>query len=221
MICSLRPTYVYNLSQYLKVLEQRNSYLKQGEKGLINEELLGIWNEKLAVLGNNIYNYRVEFINKIKERINNIHSKITDEKEEIKIKYLSDCEDYEKFLEDLWANQHIDFKAGYTGKGIHRDDFLVYINGKQANIYGSQGQVRSSILSLKLTELEIIKEEINEEPVLLLDDFMSELDEKRKSKLLENIKDSQVIITCTDKIDLKKQTTYRVEEGKVEICTCT
>lgn len=215
MICGLRPAYVYSLNQYLKVLEQRNSYLKQAETGRINEELLYIWNEKLATLGNNIYNYRCEFMDKIKQKINNIHGKITNNKEEIKIKYLSDCENYEAFLEELWTSQSLDFKTGYTNKGIHRDDFIVYINGKQVSIYGSQGQTRSAILSLKIAELEIIHEEIGEEPILLLDDFMSELDEQRKKKLLENIKNNQVIITCTDKIKLENQTTYKVEQGQV------
>jgi len=218
MICGIRPAYVYALNQYLKVLEQRNCYLKQLYNGQQKGELLDIWNERLAVLGNNIYNYRREFINKLKEKINNIHKKVTEEKEEIKIKYLSDCEDKEKFLEELEKSKEADIKSGYTSKGIQRDDLIVYINGKQASIYGSQGQIRATILSLKITELDIIEEEIGEAPVLLLDDFMSELDEKRKNKLLENIKERQVIITCTEKIELNnvKTKTFKIEQGSVQ-----
>ena len=94
---------------------------------------------------------------------------------------------------------------------------MIYINKKRLDIYGSQGQHRTSILSLKLSELNIIEEEIGEKPVLLLDDFMSELDEKRRSHFLNKIEETQVIITCTDKIDIENKNSliYNVKEGKV------
>ena len=94
----------------------------------------------------------------------------------------------------------LDIIKGFTTKGIHRDDFIIYINDMPVNIYGSQGQHRTAMLSLKMSELEVIKDDINENPILLLDDFMSELDEKRRNNFMENIKDTQVIITCTDKL---------------------
>ena len=111
----------------------------------------------------------------------------------------------------------LDIIKGYTTKGIHRDDFIVYINNKEVNIYGSQGQNRTVILTLKLSELQVIYDEIGEYPILLLDDFMSELDEKRRTNFLNNIKDTQVIITCTDKIDLDNLNykLFNVRKGEI------
>lgn len=102
--------------------------------------------------------------------------------------------------------------------GIHRDDLKIYIDGDLLGIYGSQGQHRSSILSIKLSELEIIKEEVEEKPILLLDDFMSELDKERRENFLEEMEDTQVIITCTDKLELKNENKkiFFVENGKVK-----
>ena len=124
----------------------------------------------------------------------------------------------EKFLKDLKLNRKQDIEKGHTSLGIQRDDIYFFINTKKIDIYGSQGQQRTSILSLKLAELEIIKEEIGENPILLLDDFMSELDKKRIQGLFENIKENQVIITCTDsfKINNSKYKLYKVTNATVE-----
>ena len=147
-----------------------------------------------------------------------MHSEITDNKEKIEIEYLSECISKEKYLELLKQRRKLDIIKGYTTKGSHRDDFIIYINDKELNTYGSQGQHRTAILSLKLSELNIVKEEIGESPILLLDDFMSELDENRRKNFLEKIKDVQVIITCTEKINIenKKFLVYNVKSGKVE-----
>ena len=217
LISQIRPKYVYNYNMYLNVLEQRNNYLKKIEENNFDENLLDIYDEKLAEYGLIINKYRNEYIKKIKEKINNIHKNITEEKEEIKIKYISDCEDKETFFKKLKENRKNDIERGYTSCGIQRDDIYFFINGKKVDVYGSQGQQRTAILSLKLCELEIIREEIDEKPILLLDDFMSELDEKRKNNLLKNMKDMQIIITCTEKIkyDELKMKEFKVEEGKV------
>lgn len=217
MIGQIRPNYVYNLNMYLKVLEQRNNYLKQLRNENINYELLDIWDEKLAQYSNKICLYRLEFINKIKEKINYIHKNITEDKEEIKIEYITDSIEKEELLKQIKDRRRVDIIKGYTTKGIHRDDFNIYINGNLVNIYGSQGQHRTAVLSLKMCELEIIKEEIGESPILLLDDFMSELDAKRRKNFLNNIGDTQVIITCTDEIKEEKinQNIFYVNSGKV------
>ena len=217
MISQLRPNYMYVLNLYLKILEQRNNYLKQIKLENKNPELLDIWDEKLAEYSEKIYIYRNEFIEKIKNKIDIIHKNITNDKEEIKIEYISECENKENFLKLLKERRKLDIIKGYTTKGIHRDDFIIYINNKQVNVYGSQGQHRTAILSLKLAELQVIYDEIGETPVLLLDDFMSELDEKRKKSFLENIKDVQVIITCTEKIDIKnsKFIAFNVKNGEI------
>ena len=219
MISQLRPNYIYQYNLYLKVLEQKNNYLKKikEENIKIDENLLDIYDEKLSETAERVYKYRNEFIQKIKEKINKIHCKITEEKEEIKLKYISDCEDKEKFFKNLKENRIKDIERGFTSRGIQRDDIYFFINTKKVDIYGSQGQQRTLILSLKLTELEIIKEEIGEYPILLLDDFMSELDKKRKNNFFNSIKDMQVFITCTEKIELNnvKLEQYCVKEGNV------
>ena len=218
MISQLRPNYMYNLNLYLKTLEQRNNYLRQIREENRNENMLDIWDEELSNYAINIYNYRKEFIEKIKNKIKNTHSEITNNKEEIEIEYLSECISKEKYLELLKQRRKLDIIKGYTTKGIHRDDFNIYINKKELGIYGSQGQHRTAILSLKLSELNIVKDEIGESPILLLDDFMSELDEKRRKNFLEKINDVQVIITCTEKIDIenKEILVYNVKSGDVK-----
>ena len=217
MISQLKPNYIYNLNMYLKTLEQRNNYLRQIKEEKKDENLLDIWDEKIAEYAINIYNYRKEFIEKIKNKIKIIHSEITDNKEEIEIEYITECTNKEIYLNLLKQRRKLDIIKGFTTKGIHRDDFMIYINKKELNLYGSQGQHRTSILSLKLSELSIVHDEIGEYPILLLDDFMSELDEKRRKNLLEKIKNAQVIITCTEKIKVEnnKILIYNVNCGKV------
>ena len=217
MISQLRPNYMHVLTLYLKTLEQRNNYLKQIKLENKDENLLDIWDEKLIEYGMKIYEYRNEFIEKIKNKIKNIHKEITQDKEDIEIKYFSDANTRQNFINELKSRRKLDIIKGFTTKGIHRDDFVVYINGKEVEIYGSQGQHRTAILSLKLSELKVIYDEIGEYPILLLDDFMSELDDKRRKNFLNNIKDIQVIITCTEKITLEnlKYFSYNVIDGKV------
>ena len=217
LISQIRQKYVYNYNMYLNVLEQRNNYLKNIEENKFDENLLDIYDEKLAEYGVIVNNYRTEFIEKIKEKINIIHKNITEEKELIKIKYISDCEEKENFLKKIKENRYNDIERGYTTCGIQRDDIYFFINGKKVDVYGSQGQQRTTILSLKLCELEIIKDEIEEKPILLLDDFMSELDEKRKNNFLNNMKDMQIIITCTERLNYKnlKMKEFKVEDGKI------
>ena len=211
MISQLKPNYMYHLNLYLKTLEQRNNYLRQIKEEKKDENLLDIWDEKLVEHANIIYQYRNEFIKEI-------HSEITNHKEEIEIEYLSECQTKEKYLSLLKERRKLDIIKGFTTKGIHRDEFVISINGKQLDIYGSQGQHRTAILSLKLSELNIIEDEIGEEPILLLDDFMSELDKKRIQNFLEKIEKAQVIITCTEKISIenKKILIYNVKDGSIK-----
>jgi DNA replication and repair protein RecF len=218
MISQLKPNYMYHLNLYLKTLEQRNNYLRQIKEEKKDENLLDIWDEKLTEEANIIYQYRNEYINKIKEKIKKIHNEITNNKEDIEIEYISECKTKEEYLNLLKERRKLDIIKGFTTKGIHRDDFVIYINKKELDIYGSQGQHRTAILSLKLSELNIVKDEIGEEPILLLDDFMSELDEKRIKSFLNKIENTQVIITCTEKIKVenKKILIYNVKEGSLK-----
>ena len=198
MISSLKPNYLFVLNQYLKNLEQRNIFLKQLKKDYKNIDMLDIWDYKLGQLSERLYQYRKEFVEKLNLKIFSIHQELTNG-EKIKIEYFSDCQNKEKYIENLKNTRKIDIIKGYTGKGIHRDDLIFYINDNQVNVYGSQGQCRSCILSLKFAELEVVYEELGEYPILLLDDVMSELDEKRKTKLIQIIKNYQVLITSAEK----------------------
>ena len=217
MISQLRPMYIHLMSEYNKGLEQRNNYLKQIKYENKSKNNLEIWDEQLVKLGIKIYEYRKEFIEKTNKKIKEIHSKITNNKENIEIKYNTNI-NKDNYLKKLKENIEIDIQKGYTSVGIHRDDFEIIINGKNVAIYGSQGQQRSSIISLKLAEAEVIYDEIEEYPVILLDDFMSELDKKRIHGFINNIKNNQVIITCTEKIrlDTMVYNLYKVENATVE-----
>ncbi len=217
MIGQLRPNYVYNLNMYLKTIEQRNNYLRQIREENKPEEMLEIWDEKLADYAEKIFNYRDEFIKKIMQKINKIHSEITENKETLEIEYISNCEKKENYLKLLKERRKLDIIKGFTTKGIHRDDFMIYINEKEVGTYGSQGQNRTVVLSLKLAELNVIYDEIGEYPILLLDDFMSELDEERRKNFLNNIKNTQVILTGTEKIDLPnlEYNLYNVKKGEI------
>ena len=217
MISQLRPNYMHILTLYLKTLEQRNNYLKQIKLENKDESLLDIWDEKLIEYGTKIYEYRNEYINKIQEKIKKIHKEITQDKEKIEIKYFSDANTRQNFLNELKSRRKLDIIKGFTTKGVHRDDFMIYINGKEVEIYGSQGQNRTAVLSLKLSELQVIYDDIGEYPILLLDDFMSELDSKRRKNFLDNIKNIQVIITCTEKLPLEnlEYFSYNVIDGDI------
>jgi len=219
MISSLKPNYIHLLNTYNKALEQRNNYLRQIKFEGKSAEMLDIWDEQLSEISFKIYEYRKKYIEKFSEKIDDIHKKITKSgilEEKIEIRYISNGKSKETFLEALKKSREIDIKRGYTATGIHRDDFLIYINKRPVSVYGSQGQQRTAVLTLKLTELEIVKEEIGESPILLLDDFMSELDEERRKSFLESINGNQVIITCTDDIKNLDKDAKRiyVERGK-------
>ena len=217
MISQLRPKYIHIMAEYNRTLEQRNNYLKQIKYENKSKNNLEIWDEQLVSLGLKIYEYRKEFIEKINNKIKEIHLKTTQDKENIEVKYKANINE-SNYLEKLKENQDIDIQKGYTSVGIHRDDFEIFINGKNISIYGSQGQQRSSIISLKLAEAEVVYDEIEEYPVILLDDFMSELDKKRVAGFIKNIKNNQVLITCTDKISLDNMVynLYEVKNAKIK-----
>ena len=217
MISQLRPNYMHILNLYIKTMEQRNNYLRQIKEEHKDENLLEIWDEKLAEYAIKIYDYRKEFIEKIIKKLDIIHKNITNEEEQIELEYVTECDSKEKYLKLLKERRKLDIIKGFTTKGVHRDDFMIYINKKDIKIFGSQGQNRTAMLSLKLAELQVIYDEIGEYPILLLDDFMSELDKTRRKNFLENIEGTQVIITGTEKLDIEnlEYLEYNVSNGKV------
>lgn len=207
-LSQIRPSYFYDLQLYNKILLQRNSLLKelQINKNLI--DTLDVWDEKLSETGSRIIKARYEFINRLSSAAAKNHYTLSDNNEDMEIKYISsvdaiDFKDIDKikdtFINDFKKYRSIELKRCTTLKGPHRDDYEMLVNGMDVKSFGSQGQKRTVILSIKLSELQIIKEETGEFPVLLLDDVMSELDSKRREILFDNISHVQTFITCTEK----------------------
>lgn len=195
-LCQLNKGYLFYLTQYKKVLKQRNALLKQIQE---NKDLLSsleIWDTQLVQHGKKIIEWREEFIQNLNEIMKKKHSSLTGGKEEIKIEYKPNCRTND-FEEKLFIQTDKDIFHGSTTVGPHRDDMLFYIGNQEIKTYGSQGQKRTAALSLKMAEIEIVENTIGEKPILLLDDVLSELDRKRQNYLLENIKGIQTIITCT------------------------
>ena len=211
-ISQTKPTYFKYLMNYYHILKQRNNILK-------NRKMLSaidVWDEKLAEAGVVIARERDEFLKVIDKFI----KKYVTENEELSVLYLpsvkNDFTDKENFVSQLKNSLERDIEKGITMTGPHRDDFDVLLNGKSLKKYGSQGQMRTAVLKIKLAECEIIKEITGEEPLLLLDDILSELDETRRKYFTENIVGRQVIITCTDKEFAYdgKGSYFSIEDGK-------
>ena len=230
LISSISKVYLENITKYKKVLEERNNLLKEikiklkGNRVLEknDEDFLDVYDKLLSKLNCEIYNERKRVIEKLNDYIYGIHLKLTENyinNEKLHIKYVSNVEeDIQKMYNNLIKSRLNDINKGYTSFGIHRDDYIISINSLDVSIYGSQGQKKSSIISLKLSELKVIEEVIGEKPVLLLDDYMSELDERRRLKFLDIIEDIQIIITTTHKISIdgKENTYFYVDNGKIE-----
>ena len=230
LISSISKSYLENITKYKKVMEERNNLLKEiklrlkGSKNLdeTDSNFLDVYDKLLSKLNCEIYNERKRVIEKLNNYIYDIHLKLTENyinNEKLHIKYVSNvAEDIEKMYNNLSKSRLNDINKGYTSLGIHRDDYIISINSLDVSIYGSQGQKKSSIISLKLSELKVIEEIIGEKPVLLLDDYMSELDEKRRLNFLDIIEDIQIIITTTHKISIdgKENTYFYVDNGKIE-----
>lgn len=195
-LCQLDKMYVHNLINYNKVLNQRNRLLKDISFNPKLEETLDVWDEQLVLYGKEIIKKREEFIKQISKIIKPIHEDLTNKEEAIKIDYQKNTE-VKNFEKNLKRNRSNDLKHKNTSVGPHRDDILFFNKDINIRTYGSQGQKRTIALSLKLAEIELVKKVINDTPVLLLDDVLSELDSDRQNHLLERLNDIQTIITCT------------------------
>ena len=195
-LCQMDKMYLYYLTKYNKILNQRNNLLKQISFDENLMDTLEIWDLQLLENGKQIITLRKKFINQLNEIMKNIHYKLSGGKEQIEISYEPNIE-AAYFEEKLFLSRDKDLFQGTTCVGPHRDDINFIVNGIDIRKYGSQGQQRTTALSLKLAEIEIVKDIVGETPILLLDDVLSELDRKRQNYLLENIKGIQTIITCT------------------------
>lgn len=201
-LCQLDSFYLYNLNNYNKIVNQRNKLLKDlyFQPGL--KETLSIWDSQLVSYGSKIIERRISFVKQLNEIIFEIHKKLSGGKEELEIVYEPDVsmEDYERCLTH---SQERDIKLKMTSTGPHRDDFSFMVRKMDSNEaidirkFGSQGQQRTAALSLKLSEIELVKKITKDTPLLLLDDVLSELDSNRQNYLLNSIGGIQTIITCT------------------------
>ena len=219
----IEPAYYSCLGNYKKALLQRNSYLKED---YIDESLLSLWDDSLIKYGSELMKMRKKFIQRINDISGRIHEEITGGKEKLTIEYDPNIpydDDFENqsliFAETLNRALPTDLKMRTTTKGPHKDDMNFFTGDINIRNYGSQGQQRTCALSLKLAELDFIREETGEEGILLLDDVMSELDEERRLFLIGALKENQLFITATD-IDERLLENYpdakviRIEKGK-------
>ncbi len=218
-LCQLDKIYLSDLTRYNKTLVQRNKLLKDINYRPELRDTLPVWDMQLLEYGKNIIKKRRQFINELNEIISEIHFNISGGKENLVLKYEPSIDDI--FFEDeLIKARNKDLKLCQTTVGPHRDDMLFSIDGIDIRKYGSQGQQRTSALSLKLSEIDLVKKSINSTPVLLLDDVLSELDSNRQNYLLNSINDIQTIITCTGLEEFVKNRfqidkIYQVVQGKV------
>lgn len=195
-LCQLDHFYLYNLNHYNKIVNQRNKLLKDMYFNPGLRETLNIWDSQLLSFGSKVIERRTLFASQLCEIISGLHKKLSGGKEELIIQYEPDVS-IEEFESKLKINQERDVKLKQTSIGPHRDDFSFIVNGIDIRKYGSQGQQRTTALSLKLSEIELVKKMTKDTPVLLLDDVLSELDSNRQNYLLNSIGNIQTIITCT------------------------
>ena len=195
-LSQLDKVYLNNLSNYNRIVNQRNHLLKEIDYNKGALETLDIWDIQLIQYGNKIIARRQKFIEKINKIISNIHKKLTGNREDIKIVY-EPSNGALSFEQALLKNKEKDLRIKSTSVGPHRDDIAFLVSDIDIRKYGSQGQQRTAALSLKLSEIELVKQSIHDTPVLLLDDVLSELDKHRQNYLLDSIHDIQTLITCT------------------------
>ena len=201
-ISQLNKNYFYLLVRYEKVLEERNKLLKQTKNFENIQDTIDLWDTQLADIASKIIFCRLDFIQKITKPAQEVHAKITDNKESLMIKYqginLSSVSAIrDKLYNSYKTNLRRDFDFGYTTIGPHRDDIEISVNGIDVRSFGSQGQQRLATLSIKVAELALFEDKLGDKPILLLDDVLSELDSKRCKNFLEQIKDYQTILTTT------------------------
>lgn len=225
-LCQLYPKYLSVLADYKKVLDQRNTVLKDARyhSGLI--DMIDIYDEQLARLGGTIIRTRVSYCESLNKKAAEIYKGMSGAREEFFAEYIttvlsedehadssmSTADFAQKFYDALQNSRNYDFEHGSTSVGPHRDDLEVTLDKMPVRSFGSQGQQRSCILSLKLGEAKMLGEAMGEPPLILLDDVMSELDSLRRDYILNSIGESQIFLTCCD-----KELFSGLDDGKVFI----
>ena len=220
-LSQLDKIYLDCLINYNKVVNQRNSLLKEyafsGREDIISS--LDIWDMQLVKYGNDVIKSREKFVKEINDLVKSIHTKLSGDREQLEIIY-EPCVKEQDFESELVRVRDRDLKFKCTNIGPHKDDMCFLINGMDVRKYGSQGQQRTAALSLKLAEIELVKQIIHDTPVLFLDDVLSELDSRRQNFLLDSIGNIQTMITCTgldefvnNRFEIDQL--YRIEDGQV------
>ena len=220
-LSQLDKIYLDDLTKYNKVLKQRNQLLKDIYFRSDLEETLPVWDQQLVFFGKRIINRRSLFIRELNDIVMEIHSRISGGREKFVLGYEPSCA-ADHLADELEGARKKDLKTGMTSFGPHRDDISFFINDTDIRKYGSQGQQRTSALSLKLAEIELVKRMTHDTPVLLLDDVLSELDKNRQNYLLYSIDEIQTIITCTGLDEFVKNRfqinkVFYVKNGTIEV----
>jgi DNA replication and repair protein RecF len=210
-LCQLDKIYLNHLSNYNKVLIQRNNLLKQISFNRNLLDTLYVWDEKLIEYGSKIIETRQDFVIRLNSLVGSIHKRLTGDKEELILLYEPNVK-IQEFELKLKKSLDRDLTLKMTNVGPHRDDLSFLIGAIDIRKYGSQGQQRTAALSCKLAEIDLVKSVIKENPILLLDDVLSELDRQRQTHLLNSIGDIQTIITCTG---LEEFINHRFEYNKI------
>lgn len=207
-IGQLKPSYITLLRDYIRAVTQRNRIIKEYKYDSTLSVMLDVFEEEIVTKGSKIIKERKEYTEKLKKFLPLIYEGISSGKEKLEVNYICSCEE-EKLKEELYKNRKEDMYSGVTSIGPHRDDLDFKINNISLRSFGSQGQKRSVALALKLAEAEIIKNEVGESPIVLLDDVMSELDINRQNFVLNHIKGMQSFLTCCEDFILT-----RLQNGK-------
>jgi len=219
-LSQMDKVYLYHLTKFNKILAQRNNLLKQIGIDRTLIDTLDIWDKQLIENGKVLIRSRAQFIESINEIIKPIHSRLTGNIENIKLIYEPNVTE-EEFEKKVVKSRDRDIYQKMTLTGPHRDDICFLINDNDIRKFGSQGQQRTAALSLKLSEIELVKKTIKDNPILLLDDVLSELDRKRQNYLMDSINDIQTLITCTgleELVEKKKEVSrlYHIVNGNID-----
>ena len=219
-LCQMDKLYLYNLSNYNRILNQRNKLLKDITFHPEWKDTLSVWDEQLADFGEKIVSRRAKFMEEISPLVHEIHANISGNKEDLFLSYQPDTPAGE-IAKALERNREKDLKFGQTNAGPHRDDMGIKLSEVDMRRFGSQGQQRTCALSLKLSEIQLLENAFGEKPVLLLDDVMSELDGNRQNFLLKSLYDTQTLITCTGMDDFVRNhfpmhKVFEVISGRVQ-----
>ncbi|MCI8300072.1 MAG: DNA replication/repair protein RecF [Lachnospiraceae bacterium] len=195
-LCQLDKIYLFYLTKYNKILNQRNKLLKDINIRPELKDTLSVWDMQLTEYGKNLIRIRKRFVEELSEIVLEIHRNISGNREELLLRYEPSVPE-ELLEQEIARNQEKDLRFGMTSVGPHRDDLCFLIQDTDIRRFGSQGQQRSCVLSLKLSEIQLVKRSAKDMPVLFLDDVLSELDSRRQNFLLNSIHDIQTVITCT------------------------